>query len=276
MKWVAWQNVMTPKDLGGMGFGSLREASLAMMAKWWWRFKEDRDGLWRRVIWGLHNNTRSWNFIPVKLSMPGPWKQVAQVASDLEEMGLDLISMFRGLPGCQSQISFWKEIWLFEEPLFRKFPNLFEIETQKNAVVAERLKVEDGVNTVSFMWSRLPMGQVEETEINELLAALNSFTLGTGSDKWNWRLESLGIFSVKSLKKLIQQLSFTDLGLEFEWNKWCPIKVNFLVWRLIQDRIPTVIALQRRNVHLPSTQCKLCHEEEETTLHLFGSCLIAQ
>ncbi|KAJ0752222.1 hypothetical protein HanPI659440_Chr09g0321861 [Helianthus annuus] len=64
-------------------------------------------------------------------------------------------------------------------------------------VVAERLKVEDGVNTVSFMWSRLPMSQVEETKINELLAARNSFTLGTRSDKWNWRLESLGIFSVK-------------------------------------------------------------------------------
>ncbi|KAJ0918754.1 hypothetical protein HanRHA438_Chr05g0221651 [Helianthus annuus] len=32
---VAWKSMMTPKEYGGLGFGSLRKTNLAMLAKWW-------------------------------------------------------------------------------------------------------------------------------------------------------------------------------------------------------------------------------------------------
>ncbi|KAJ0445231.1 putative RNA-directed DNA polymerase [Helianthus annuus] len=275
LKWVAWKNVITPKDYGGMGFGSLREANLAMMAKWWWRFKVDRSGLWRRVVWGIHRNSRTWSFVPIKLSISGPWKQLARVYLDLNEVGVDLVHMFRGKPGFDSQIYFWKESWLFDVPLYRRFPNLFELETNKNVLVGDRVKVVEGVNTIEFMWSRNPSSDAEEEELQVLLDAIGRFSFGAGLDKWNWTLENSGSFSVKSLRNKIQQASFSDLGIQFEWNSWSPIKINFLLWRLIQDRIPTAVALQRRNVDLPSVRCNLCNAFEESALHLFGACSVA-
>ncbi|KAL9997323.1 putative reverse transcriptase zinc-binding domain-containing protein [Helianthus debilis subsp. tardiflorus] len=275
MKWVAWKNVMTPKDYGGMGFGSLKEANMAMMAKWWWRFKVDRRGLWRRVIWSLHSNARAWNYIPAKMTMPGPWKQLAKVYIDTEGLGVDIVPLFRGKPGLDSQITFWKEAWLFDMPLSRKFPNLYELETQKNVIVGKRVQTVDNVNTVSFGWNRNPAGQVEESELNELVDAIGHFSFGSGLDTWSWALERSGEFSVKSLRNRLQQASFTHLGLDFEWNSWCPLKVNFMIWRLIQDRLPTRVALQRRNIQLPSSRCCLCNEHDETALHFFGACSVA-
>ncbi|KAF5804783.1 putative RNA-directed DNA polymerase [Helianthus annuus] len=35
MCWVAWDDVMAPKDLGGVGIHALRDTNIAMLAKWW-------------------------------------------------------------------------------------------------------------------------------------------------------------------------------------------------------------------------------------------------
>ncbi|KAJ0492410.1 putative reverse transcriptase zinc-binding domain-containing protein [Helianthus annuus] len=47
-----------------------------------------------------------------------------------------------------------------------------------------------------------------------------------------------------------------------------------MVWRIIQDRLPTKMASTRRNISLPNVRCILFDEVEETTLHLFVSCRV--
>ncbi|MFS7928714.1 hypothetical protein Hanom_Chr04g00324021 [Helianthus anomalus] len=148
---VAWNNVMTPKELGGVGVGSLKDANLAMLAKWWWRFKTDPNSLWRKVIWSIHNSERTWNPIPGKMSIAGPWKQVVKVSNDLEKYGINLSGCFRATPGVGDSISFWKERWVDGELLKNKFPVLFELERLKNAVVADRVKILNGVVVLNFV-----------------------------------------------------------------------------------------------------------------------------
>ncbi|KAJ0597676.1 putative RNA-directed DNA polymerase [Helianthus annuus] len=131
MKWASWKSITTPKDLGGMGFGSLRLANLAMLSKWWWRFKVDRGSLWRKVVWGVHNNSRTWSFIPVKLSLPGPWKQIYNLSVDFGDVGVNLEALFRVHPGQDKDVFFWKERWLFDEPLCDRFTSLYQLESKK-------------------------------------------------------------------------------------------------------------------------------------------------
>lgn len=50
MNWVAWDRTIAPIEYGGLGFGSLKDSNLAMLAKWWWRFRSEKTGLWRRVV----------------------------------------------------------------------------------------------------------------------------------------------------------------------------------------------------------------------------------
>ncbi|KAJ0641962.1 putative RNA-directed DNA polymerase [Helianthus annuus] len=276
MKWVAWKSMMTPKVFGGMGFGSLRVVNLAMLSKWWWRFKVERGSLWKKVVWEVHNNSRSWSFIPARMSITSTWKQIHNLKGDFNEIGLCLESLFRGLPGRESELSFWKERWLFDVPLGEKFPALYQIECQKNALIKDRVVEGDHGLETKFMWARLPSSPVELSELNELPDAIFRHDFGLGMDKWVWKLDRSGEFSVKSVKDKAQQLVFADLGMDFEWNNWAPIKVNFLIWRLIQDKLPTYGALARRNIIIQDNRCKMCGEEEESAVHLFGSCRLTE
>ncbi|XP_021995252.1 uncharacterized protein LOC110892394 [Helianthus annuus] len=134
---VAWDNVMTPKDLGGVGVGSLKDANLAMLAKWWWRFKTDPDSLWRKVIWGIHNSERSWNPIPRKMTIAGPWKQIFKVSKDMEKYGIVLSECFRVSPGVGDTVSFWKDKWTGDGTLLSRYPGLYQLEKVKNAAVSD-------------------------------------------------------------------------------------------------------------------------------------------
>ncbi|XP_022019342.1 uncharacterized protein LOC110919377 [Helianthus annuus] len=139
-------------------------------------------------------------------------------------------------------------------------------------------RVVDGPNglELKFLWIRLPSVAAEISELNILSDAIVRYEFGLGADKWAWILDSSGSFSVSSVKEKTHRLMFSDLRLDFEWNNWFPIKVNFLVWRLIQDKLPTKAALNRRNVIIEDNRCKMCGDEEESALHLFASCRIAE
>ncbi|XP_022020058.1 uncharacterized protein LOC110920132 [Helianthus annuus] len=76
MNWVTWDKTIAPIEYGVLGFGSLRDANLAMLAKWWWRFETEKEVLWRRVVWAIHHNPRAWSDISVKIYVPGPWKNI--------------------------------------------------------------------------------------------------------------------------------------------------------------------------------------------------------
>ncbi|XP_076889715.1 uncharacterized protein LOC143540582 [Bidens hawaiensis] len=69
---------------------ALQEINLALLAKWWWRFKNEKDGMWRKIVWAIHHLDRSWSFIPAKVSIPGPWKYIVNINKELLKYGLDL------------------------------------------------------------------------------------------------------------------------------------------------------------------------------------------
>ncbi|XP_076906324.1 uncharacterized protein LOC143562392 [Bidens hawaiensis] len=66
-----------------------------MLAKWWWRFKNGKDGLWRKIVWAIHHSDRSWSVIPAKVSIPGPWKHIVNINRELSALGFDLSKLIR-------------------------------------------------------------------------------------------------------------------------------------------------------------------------------------
>ncbi|KAJ0628910.1 putative RNA-directed DNA polymerase [Helianthus annuus] len=66
MRWVAWDKMVKTKGCGGLGIGDIRSANLALLAKWWWKFKENPGELWVKVIESIHSKKRSVMFIPSK------------------------------------------------------------------------------------------------------------------------------------------------------------------------------------------------------------------
>ena len=47
---IKWNTVCLEKKLGGLGVRSLSKLNQAPLCKWTWRFANEREPLWRRVI----------------------------------------------------------------------------------------------------------------------------------------------------------------------------------------------------------------------------------
>ncbi|KAM0067052.1 putative reverse transcriptase zinc-binding domain-containing protein [Helianthus debilis subsp. tardiflorus] len=71
-------------------------------------------------------------------------------------------------------------------------------------------------------------------------------------------------------------MGVADLRIEFDWNGWVPLKVKFVAWCSVQNRLPRSTKLVRRHVFIPDVWCKICLEEDESAAHLFVGCMFAQ
>lgn len=63
---MKWSEVVKPKGAGGLGLGDLRLKNVALLAKWWWRFGEEKEVLWRRVIVYKYGESE-WGWVPSKV-----------------------------------------------------------------------------------------------------------------------------------------------------------------------------------------------------------------
>ncbi|KAL6554936.1 hypothetical protein OROGR_006194 [Orobanche gracilis] len=52
--WVAWDRITAPKEVGGLGLGSIKTLNMALLIKWWWKFFKESDALWVDVLKGIH------------------------------------------------------------------------------------------------------------------------------------------------------------------------------------------------------------------------------
>nr|GEY73959.1 putative RNA-directed DNA polymerase, eukaryota, reverse transcriptase zinc-binding domain protein [Tanacetum cinerariifolium] len=59
LSWVKRNSVINSFGEGGLNIGSLRAKNLALLGKWWWRFKREGRILWVRVIKSIHGSSGS-------------------------------------------------------------------------------------------------------------------------------------------------------------------------------------------------------------------------
>ncbi|XP_076892373.1 uncharacterized protein LOC143544101 [Bidens hawaiensis] len=276
INWIAWKKVVEPIDRGGLGFGSLREANLSMLSKWWWRFKTEKHSLWRKVIWAIHHNSRSWIFIPARLSLSGPWKQIHNVSEQLSKWGVELHKVIKPILGDGSSIMFWIDAWFEDSPLRDRFPELFALEKHKRCWVSDRLKLFGDLLVFCWQWSRVELSDTELQRVQDMENYLGTVASLEGNDSWSWKPDQSGEFSVSSIKRCIRESQGLQSFSSFQWNNWVPMKVGIIAWRAAQERLPTLMALAARNIHLESTRCPLCGDYDETSDHLFVSCQSSQ
>ncbi|GJX94222.1 RNA-directed DNA polymerase, eukaryota, reverse transcriptase zinc-binding domain protein [Tanacetum coccineum] len=59
------------------------------------------------------------------------------------------------------------------------------------------------------------------------------------------------------------------------WNRSIPIKVNVFIWRLMLNKLPTMVNLDRKCIDVGTTLCPICEEDVETVNHIFFTCDMA-
>ncbi|KAJ0476786.1 putative reverse transcriptase zinc-binding domain-containing protein [Helianthus annuus] len=266
--WVAWDILSLPIKSGGLGISKLNHVNRALLCKWGWRYKKERDNLWVKVVDAIHFGGSGWAFLPVKKTFGGVWSNVVSVISKPLVDNRTLRGFFRGMVGRGDSIFFWLDPWLRDVPLKEVFPNLFSLEVVKTCSIRDRL-------CGNWLWRHNPDLDDERSELDALMSAISSISLSDRPDDWSWLPNRPGIFSVNSVKKTLDSLVDCRNLFVLDWCKWVPLKCNVFVWRTEMNRIPTLDVLRSRGIGVGDGICPLCKSEVESVDHLFTSCIMA-
>ncbi|MFS7909622.1 putative RNA-directed DNA polymerase [Helianthus anomalus] len=274
--WVAWEKVTCNKKNGGLGIKKLNVSNSALLLKWVWRYRVETSAFWRQIIDSIHWSKKKWGSIPFNSRFTGTWKNLVKHEFNKKVEGRRMNELMRGKLGNGKSIRFWVDIWLGEEALKDKYPNLFKLELDKLVTVADRC-VFQGENADGF-WNKVYASSVGSViaEKEDCLININNVVLSGDQDKWQWLGDDSGLYTVKAAKLWLQkeeQQQVPDFVLD--WCTWVPSKVNIFVWRAEMDRIATTAALERRNIQVRKKNCVFCDHEVETAEHLFSGCFFA-
>ena len=147
---VKWSDIQLPTEMGGLGVGNIMYKNLTLLFKWWWRFSESDNTLWKIILQSVHDinggKASSETFSKVR---DGTWSALLSndfVTSNVRaivEEGMHL-SVGNG-----SSIRFWHDKWCEAGILKRIFPRLFAISIQKNLFVCQMGEWND----ISWDWN---------------------------------------------------------------------------------------------------------------------------
>ncbi|GKD50188.1 RNA-directed DNA polymerase, eukaryota [Tanacetum coccineum] len=84
-----------------------------------------------------------------------------------------------------------------------------------------------------------------------------------------------GIFSVAVTCLHIDLSILPSSTIVTRWNKGLPRKVNFFIWRLHLDRLPTRLNLSKRGLEIDSILCPISKANVESNNHIFFHCEVA-
>ncbi|XP_022013882.1 uncharacterized protein LOC110913354 [Helianthus annuus] len=101
-----------------------------------------------------------------------------------------------------------------------------------------------------------------------------SYSQANGGYLWNFENQE---FSVKNAKQTLgQNLDLNASSNTFCWNNWVQSKCTTFVWRAVDEKIPSLLALRNRGMNLPNVTCKTCGAADESAHHILIECNFAK
>ncbi|KAF5771882.1 hypothetical protein HanRHA438_Chr13g0581371 [Helianthus annuus] len=229
--------MIKPKRFGGIGIGSIKDFNIAMLSKWWWRLKDNPNQLWVEVVKAIHDSDSNDKMIPVKKYLPGTWKDIGEVDKILGKMGVQIREKFTVKIGNGDHVSFWKDIWVMDQPLKDRFPRLFHLAANKSSSVASCFSSLSGEALWAWDWAKSPANDEEWIQLDELMHILDRIKLSDQKDVWKWENDSDFDFSVKDIRREIGTREEGTTGDVMNcWNAWAPPKCNMLTWQAMMGK----------------------------------------
>ncbi|KAJ0602852.1 hypothetical protein HanIR_Chr03g0144231 [Helianthus annuus] len=192
----------------------------------------------------------------MRSTLKGVWSNICKVCSKQLGDNISLRSLMQGEVGDGSEIFIWLDPWLLPKPLKEELPNLFRLELDKKCRVKDQIVSLVSNPSGRWEWRANPDSNEELAEWNYLCSLLHPVSLTVRKDRWKWLGEGAGRFSVGAVKRLFELSSDYSSRFVWDWCRWLPKKCNLFAWRAELDRIPTRVALQRRNIHVEEYSCR--------------------
>ncbi|XP_071726629.1 uncharacterized protein [Rutidosis leptorrhynchoides] len=276
MSWVKWDLVYSSYENGGLNIGSLESKNLALLGKWWWRFKTKTGSFWVKIIHSIYGDCgRVGLEADVNhSSISGLWCNIITACHKIEDLNIPFRNSFVKSIGDGSSTSFRKDHWIEDFTLRDKFPQLFRLESSENVLICDRIIFTSDATTSVWSWKRPTSGRTT-TELTVLVSLIAGFSFNHHEkDRWSWSLSTNGRFTIKMLSNSIDEkiLSSTSNSIETLRNNLVPKKVEIFVWSALKRRIPVRIELDKKGIDLHSARCPICDDDMEMVEHSLIFC----
>ncbi|GKA93534.1 hypothetical protein Tco_0815520 [Tanacetum coccineum] len=110
MAWVKWDSVLASLDKCGLGVESLKAFNLALLLKWRWRFVNNPNALWSRLIKAIHGDQAGFDFKCRKTQ--SIWDKIVNSINHLHSTRVIPHGSFKLKVGDGSNVRFLKDTWL--------------------------------------------------------------------------------------------------------------------------------------------------------------------
>ncbi|GLT50396.1 hypothetical protein SLA2020_238830 [Shorea laevis] len=219
ISWVKRDNVCSSKVKRGLGVSDLHRKNWALLGKWWYRFGDGVESLWKWIVTEKYYGSK-WEEVDITAvgnwRTSSIWRDIISVGGHSMRFRNMWVEGFRWEVGEGNQVGFWRELWVGNKNLRDLCPRLYELSTNKLGNISDMGVWEGDKWCWKVEWRRGRIGR-EKDEEELLWEVLDSFQLKKGvEDCWMWIHDSAGSYMVK---RAYEFLAPTERILENQLSK---------------------------------------------------------
>ncbi|XP_061993936.1 uncharacterized protein LOC133711869 [Rosa rugosa] len=267
--WRSWERMCLPKEEGGISFKHLHAHNLSMLAKQGWRLISNPDSLVAQVLKAVYYPHGTFLTADMGDRPSFSWRSILEARSVLQA------GLYWKI-GTGTKVSIWEDNWIPNTPphlLNKPEDTIFEL-------------VADLIDHNSCSWNVAAVHLCFPTDVAAKVMCL-PLSRRFNTDRFAWKLEPKGFFSVKSAYRVARELSMgtysasTSSGDPYAplwkalWNAKVPSKVAIFGWRACHNILPTRAALSTKG-YTGDLHCVLCSAPYESIGHVLCDCAIAK
>ena len=251
--------------------------NLILLFKWWWRYSETDNALWKRILMSVHEikglKASSENFRKAK---EGSWAHMmksdlltSKIRTTIEE-GMIL------KVGSGNSILFWHDKWCNPGPLKGVFLRLYSISTQRNMLITHMGYWHEGSWSWNLTWRRA-LYDWEQVDVISLTQIIEQIKLDNNStDGVLWIKSGNSSFQVKSISDMIYESStplIPKQSVKSIWQSHTPPRAQLTIWLAHLKRLKTGDILMEKGIIDPQQAlCPFCRLEVESNSHVLFTC----
>jgi hypothetical protein len=228
-----WNIVCRPKDQGGLGIEVLELKNKCLLSKWLFKILTE-EGMWQQILTNKYLKHQTLAQVEAKPTDSPFWKGLMRVKNDFFRRGFFKV-------GTGDSVRFWEDIWLGNTPLAQQYPSLYNIVQRKNIMVATVL-----AQTPLNITFRRSLNDYKWNQWLNLCQRLMGVELSNDPDKFVWKLNESGVFTVKSMYLDLMQ-GHTVFLRKYLWKLKIPLKIKIFMWFLNNKVLLTKDNLLKRN-----------------------------
>ncbi|KAL4567478.1 hypothetical protein LXL04_023062 [Taraxacum kok-saghyz] len=253
---------------GGLGIGSLDKLNTALIAKWIWRYRTEPDAIWVQVIDSIHGPDSLYSRSDLK-NCNSNWSRIMKCMNNLEQSDLDPRKIIKKKCENGRNTFFWEEAWLNRISFREEYLRLYNRETNKNCLVADRCLID---NSFRWQWrSDIRNGRTRE-ELQNLEEKIRSFKCSEKKDWWYTKEENQGRFTTAWFREMLYKKEEHQPSAKNVWLNWIPKKKIIFAWRALRGRLPVREVLSKMEVDVLDINYCICKNNSESVHHVLVHC----